>query len=95
MPDVKDTLADREKIYGDFLYVATTAQNLKDDMRHTRGWNALSMAKQEALDMIATKIGRILNEGANHADNWHDIAGYATLIERDMPIRLTPNNARE
>jgi hypothetical protein len=34
----------------------------------------------EALDMIAHKIARILNGDPNYADNWIDIAGYATLV---------------
>ena len=34
----------------------------------------------EALDMIATKIARILNGNPDHVDSWIDIAGYATLV---------------
>jgi hypothetical protein len=34
----------------------------------------------EALDMIFTKIGRILNGDPNHIDSWVDIAGYAKLV---------------
>jgi hypothetical protein len=32
------------------------------------------------LDMIFTKVGRILNGDSNHIDSWIDIAGYATLV---------------
>lgn len=35
----------------------------------------------EALDMIQHKIGRILSGNPNEPDHWHDIAGYATLVE--------------
>jgi len=31
--------------------------------------------------MILHKIARILNGDPEYSDNWHDIAGYATLIE--------------
>jgi hypothetical protein len=34
----------------------------------------------QALDMIATKISRIVNGNPNHTDSWTDIAGYATLV---------------
>lgn len=36
------------------------------------------------LEMIAHKIARILNGDPNYADNWHDIAGYATLIDLQL-----------
>lgn len=31
--------------------------------------------------MILHKIARIMNGDPDHIDHWHDIAGYATLIE--------------
>ena len=34
----------------------------------------------EALDMIASKIARVVNGNPNHIDSWIDIAGYATLV---------------
>jgi len=34
----------------------------------------------EALEMIATKLSRIVNGNPNKIDNWDDIAGYATLV---------------
>ena len=34
----------------------------------------------ECLEMIAHKIGRILNGDPNYGDSWRDIAGYATLV---------------
>jgi hypothetical protein len=36
--------------------------------------------QREALDMIAHKIGRILNGDPDYSDSWRDIAGYATLV---------------
>lgn len=36
--------------------------------------------QQEALDMIAHKLGRILNGDPDYADSWADIAGYARLV---------------
>ena len=34
----------------------------------------------EALEMIAHKIGRIINGDHSYSDSWHDIAGYAKLV---------------
>jgi len=81
MSDVNATLQDRANKYGDYGDVATTAQKFKDEFREFAGWHLLNTAQRESLDMIATKIARILNGDPNLADNWHDIAGYAKLVE--------------
>ncbi|AFU18660.1 hypothetical protein ASU2_02590 [Actinobacillus suis H91-0380] len=39
----------------------------------------LTWQQQTAVEMMLFKIARILNNGANHQDNWQDIAGYAML----------------
>jgi hypothetical protein len=31
--------------------------------------------------MIQHKVARILNGEPDYSDNWHDIAGYATLVD--------------
>ena len=49
-----------------------------------RGWDALTARQAEALEMIAHKIARILNGNPNYADHWADIAGYATLVQREL-----------
>ena len=35
---------------------------------------------REALEMICTKMARIINGDPTYADNWLDIAGYAKLV---------------
>lgn len=40
--------------------------------------------QREALDMIFHKIGRIVCGDPNYADSWHDIAGYAKLVENRL-----------
>jgi len=37
--------------------------------------------QREALRIIASKISRMCSCDPEYADNWHDIAGYATLVE--------------
>lgn len=78
---IEQTLEERGKRYGDFTGHAAITQGLKNDMQMTDGWAKLDPIHREALDMIVHKIGRILNGDPNYADNWHDIAGYAKLVE--------------
>jgi hypothetical protein len=79
--DLDKTLHERRKLYGDFVGHADIAQALKARMRASGRWHNLRPEYKEALEMIAHKIGRILNGDPNYADSWHDIAGYAKLIE--------------
>ena len=77
-----DILDEREKTHGDFYCVAGTAQELKDVMRRGKNWKTLDDTQREALEMIASKIGRIMSGNPHEADHWRDIAGYATLVEQ-------------
>ncbi len=85
---VETILAERGKRYGKFTDHAEITQHLKDVMRSTPGnddrgnlkWDMLNEDQKEALEMIAHKIGRILNGDPNYEDSWRDIAGYATLV---------------
>ena len=68
--------------YGTFLDNARVTQRLKAVAHQFAGQNnkTFDADQAEALDMIFTKIGRILNGDSNHTDSWLDIAGYATLV---------------
>ena len=77
---IEDTLSQRGARYGDFCEHARITQNLKRAMGDSPNWLDLSDDKREALDMIAHKIGRILNGDPNYHDSWHDIEGYAKLV---------------
>jgi hypothetical protein len=78
--DIKDTLDQRRQEYGKFETLSVIAQGMKFYLRCCDKWQELTADQQEALDMIASKISRILNGNPNNVDSWHDIAGYATLI---------------
>lgn len=82
MTDINATLAERGARYGDFATHAAIAMDLKRAMENSPGWPTTSDPHRQALHVIADKIARILNGDPNYADNWHDIAGYATLVER-------------
>jgi len=82
--DINDTLKQRDRHYGDFSEGAKVMQGIKCAMRSGRNWLVIEHEKREALEMIAHKIGRILNGDPNHKDSWHDIGGYARLIENTL-----------
>lgn len=88
MSDVQSTLAERGARYGDFTDHAAIAQALQDTMRLTRpnGWDRLNDVQRQALTVIADKIARILSGDPNYADNWHDIQGYARLVEDRLEL---------
>lgn len=86
---INDTLDERGKRYGLFIDQATINRALKDVYFQSPGWYKMAPDQQEALDMIASKIGRILNGDPDYADSWHDIAGYATLVEKRLDGTVT------
>jgi len=66
--------------HGDYTIMATTIGAIKAVVRGSPNWGQLSFVQQESLDLIATKIGRIVCGDPNHRDHWQDIVGYATLV---------------
>ena len=78
---VANTLAERGSRYGKFADHAQIAQGLQDVMRAHKNWHNLDFDMKQALTVIADKIARILNGDPFYGDNWHDIQGYAKLIE--------------
>jgi transposase len=79
---VERILNERGSKYGSFLGLSQITQRLKAVAHNFAGQNnkTFDPDQAEALDMIFTKIGRILNGDSNHIDSWIDIAGYATLV---------------
>ena len=94
MPETKEVLADRGVRYGKFTGHAEITQALKRLMRgevcagtsskvadRVKSRVAEMQPDQiECLEMIAHKVGRILNGDPHYGDSWRDIAGYATLV---------------
>lgn len=81
--NVENTLQERGSRYGDFRDQGRITQKIKEAMRTGTNFDMLTPDKKEALDMIASKISRILNGDSEYWDSWHDIAGYATLVEKN------------
>ena len=75
-----DTLLnDRRKTHGDFSDVASVSQNIRMIMKDAPNWEKLNGCQREALEMICSKLGRILSGDFNFQDHWDDVAGYAKL----------------
>lgn len=80
MSDIATTLTERGNRYGKFTGHARVTQHLKQVMFAYKNRQELDDDMIEALEMIAHKIGRILNGDPHYADSWIDIAGYAKLV---------------
>jgi DNA-binding CsgD family transcriptional regulator len=77
--EIDAILNERATTYGSFKDVAEFAQEMKNTIRMCNN-SEFDDDQIEALDMIASKIARIVNGDPHHVDSWVDIAGYATLV---------------
>lgn len=84
MSNIDSTLEKRGSKYGTFEDNANTTQFLKEFFKTHSSWNDMSRYQKESLEMIAHKIARILNGDPDYDDSWVDIAGYATLVVKQL-----------
>lgn len=77
---IDSILTERGSRYGSFEGHANVTQNIKHSMRNSNKWDMLDDDMTEALEMIAHKIGRILNGDPEYLDSWVDIVGYTQLV---------------
>lgn len=77
---IDEVLNERGTRYGAFPEHARITQELKQIMWLSPKWAHLTYAQREALEMVAHKIGRILNGDPNYLDSWVDIVGYTQLV---------------
>ena len=82
--DITETLGQREGRYGEYVKVAATAQQLKETLRSGASWGIMEPYMQESLDLIANKLARIVNGDPFYDDSWHDVGGYAKLVEIEL-----------
>lgn len=84
MSQIEQTLSERGGRYGTFMDNAAVSQALKGVMRAAPKWDALAPDQKEALDMFASKISRALTGDTSYRDNWHDLVGFAKLVDDRM-----------
>jgi hypothetical protein len=70
---------ERKNQHGDWTTQAEMANRLKEQLRRSPNWGGMVPMQKEALDMIATKMSRIVAGDPMHDDHWDDISGYAFL----------------
>lgn len=83
MANLEQTLQERGERYGKFTDHARVAVELKRILSKEIGRRGIALAHDqvEALHMICHKLARIAAGDPNYADSWHDVAGYAKLVE--------------
>lgn len=81
---VDQTLAARAARYGSYPETCRITQEIVTSLNS--GCNAafLSDTQRVSLFMIASKLARIVNGDPNYPDSWHDIGGYAKLVENHL-----------
>ena len=84
--NIESTLNQRGSRYGKFKDVAATTYALQEILRNAKNHEHMTDDQVIALDMICNKMARIVNGDPDNTDNWHDIAGYATLVEQELNI---------
>lgn len=82
--DISNTLKERGSRYGKFSGHAKISQSIKEIMHLSLNWEALQPDQKEALEMVAHKIGRILNGDPSYVDSWYDIEGYVRLVRERL-----------
>jgi len=82
MSGIDSTLNERGERYGSYSDVAGTTQQLVSIVESGASYKHLNAEQKTSLFMICNKIARAVNGDPQYFDNWHDIAGYATLAEK-------------
>lgn len=82
--NINDTLSQRSTTHGDFGTNSRISQRLKNIFRDSPNNTFMTSYEREALDMIVHKMARILCGNPHELDHWHDIAGYATLVCKEI-----------
>jgi len=83
-PTIENILGSRKETYGDWKDQSHLTQIFKDAAKQNKGWKNMDESQMESLEMIFSKIARIINGDSNYKDSWTDIIGYATLIEKTL-----------
>lgn len=75
----KLTTEDRNQTHGDPIAQFETAQQLKNELARGPHWMDLNAVEREALEMICTKLSRLVHGDPAHGDHMLDIIGYAAI----------------
>jgi len=81
---VNETLDAREEEYGEYRDLAQLLESIIETYKLSRNYWKLKPYQRVALYMDAMKTVRILNGNINNIDSWHDKAGYAELVVKEL-----------
>lgn len=82
---VEKMISTREATHGDYANTARVAQLLKKVIalelndREYRGQPPLTDRQHESIDLICTKLARIVSGDSGFGDHWRDVSGYAKI----------------
>jgi len=81
--NLNDTLDERGSVYGDFpgnLFLRVQIMSAIDARYKAVNGQSLTNEQRHLFQDVIAKLAR-LAATPNHQDSWHDLAGYATLVE--------------
>lgn len=80
MNEIHEMLNERGSRYGEFRTHAEVTQKIKEALFSGASFAFLDYDQKEALEMVAHKMGRIVNGDPNYLDSWVDMIGYSQLV---------------
>ena len=80
---VNEVLEQRKKVHGSYEDYANINASIMAIARNSLNYDRLTNKERSSLDMILSKVSRILSGDPHHEDHWVDIAGYATLVFKE------------
>lgn len=78
---IEETLKTRGNVHGNFVTSAVFKDRVRSLISLTPNYDCMGPACRQAMFMIVEKMGRILYGNPVFADHWHDISGYAKLVD--------------
>lgn len=82
--NIEQTLQQRGNVHGDYVEASVFSDTVAQRMAETPNWNTMLPHQRRALNVIVDKVSRILHGSSQFQDHWHDIIGYARLVEKDL-----------
>lgn len=70
----------RGTTHGDYAQMSLCAQSIKAALHASPNWDKMGPPARESLELMATKIARIVHGDFSCYDHWDDLRGYSQLI---------------
>ena len=87
MKNIAETLDEREQEYGEYVDLSDVLESIITAYACSKNWVNMEPFQRVALYMDAMKTARILNGNPDNIDSWHDKAGYAELVVKELNWR--------